>query len=99
MTIHINRDLEDAAQFEAQRIYENLAPDGSTLSAERSCTLSEGQTPEDYAALAGRPVLTLAAETESGGSVPIQGTYTKVEAVSVSYSELSGLYVATVIFS
>lgn len=99
MTIYINRTMSDAAQFEAQRIYENITPGGATLSAEQSYTLADSQTPAGYAALAGKTVVTLEAETAGGGAVPIQGTYTKVDAVSVSYSEPSGLYVATVIFS
>lgn len=99
MRIIINKDKTNDFTLTAQRLYENLSPDGGSLSAEQSCTIADSQTPASYEGLAGMTVLTLEATTEDGKSIPIQGTYTKIEAVSVSYSEPSGLYVATVIFS
>lgn len=99
MQIIINKDKTNAVTLTAQRMYENLSPDGATMSAEQSYTIADSQTPASYEGLAGMTVLTLEAEAEGGRAVPVQGTYTKVEAVSVSYAEVSGLYVATVIFS
>lgn len=99
MTIYINKTMSDAAQFEAQRIYENLSQGTKTMSAEQTFHLADAQAPDTYAALAGKTVVTLEAEAEGGADIPLQGTYTTVEAVSATYSEPSGLYVVTVIFS
>lgn len=99
MQIIINRNQTNAVTLTAQRLYENLAAGTATMSAEQSYTIADSQTTASYEGLAGMVVLTLEATAENGQTVPVQGTYTKVEAVSVSYAESSGLYVATVIFS
>lgn len=101
MKIYLDRMTEKETALEVDRFYENLNPEGQSLSAERTYTYGKETTPtpQSYAGLAGKTFEAIEAESDAGEPIPISGSYKRIELVSTSFAEASQMYTVSIQFA